>query len=255
MKVRLLCGLSIIMLAFSSCGEIKEDKEDDNAKKYEAEYESVAKEKEDIADKLSDTEKKYVKLKMNYDNLEKDYQDKETDYQDLKNSYEKLRTDYAEYKEKMQEFEKLNADEIEARKIAAAKVLAEEEERIRKEKEAEAKKKEEEEKKGYNTGITYKQLARTPDDFIGKKIKFSGKVAQVMDGDDETQIRLAVNESYDTVLYCGYDPKILDFRILQDDQITVYGEFRGLYSYQSTGAGVITIPCAWVEKIELKSSK
>ena len=43
----------------------------------------------------------------------------------------------------MQEFEKLNADETEARKIAAAKVLAEEEERIRKEKEAEAKKKEE----------------------------------------------------------------------------------------------------------------
>lgn len=255
MKLKMICVLSVMIFAFSSCGGVVEDKENGDAKKYEANYESVSKEKEDIAEKLSDTEKKYEELKNTYNNLEKDYKGKESDYLELKKGYENLYAEYAEYKEKMQEFEKLNADEIEARKIAAAKALAEEEERIRKEKEAEAKKKEEEEKKGYNTGITYKQLVRTPDDFIGKKVKFSGKVVQVMDGDKETQIRLAVNGSYDTILYCGYDPNILDFRILKDDQITIYGEFMGLYSYQSTGAGVITIPCVLVEKMELKSSK
>jgi len=154
----------------------------------------------------------------------------------------------------MQEFEELQADEIEARKITAAKIIAEEEERKRKEAEAEAKKKEEE-KKGYNTGITYKQLARTPDDYVNQKVKFTGKVVQVVDGDTEVDIRLAVNGSYDTILYCAYDPKILNFRILEDDQITIYGVSLGLYSYQSTGAGTITIPCAWVDKIELKSAK
>jgi len=103
--------------------------------------------------------------------------------------------------------------------------------------------------------LIYKQLARTPDDYVNPKVKFTGKVVQVMDGDTEVDIRLAVNGSYDTILYCAYDPKILSFRILEDDRKTIYGVSLGLYSYQSTGAGAITIPCTWVDKIELKSAK
>lgn len=48
--------------------------------------------------------------------------------------------------------------------------------------EEEARKKAEEEARGYETGITYDQLARTPDEFEGKKVKFSGKVIQVSEG-------------------------------------------------------------------------
>ena len=55
------------------------------------------------------------------------------------------------------------------------------------------------------TVITYDNLARTPDDYQGKKVKFYGKVLQVMEGDGEIQIRLAVNDDYDTVLYGAYD--------------------------------------------------
>ncbi|WP_272875231.1 hypothetical protein [Bhargavaea massiliensis] len=74
----------------------------------------------------------------------------------------------------------------------------------------EAKRKAEEEaKKGYDTGITYDQLARTPDDYIGKKVKFSGKVIQVMEGDGTTQIRFAVNEDYDTIIYGNLIPRLL----------------------------------------------
>lgn len=50
---------------------------------------------------------------------------------------------------------------------------------------------EKEEKAGYETGITYDQLARTPDEYIGDNIKFSGKVIQVMKGDGTTEIRFA----------------------------------------------------------------
>lgn len=54
---------------------------------------------------------------------------------------------------------------------------AEEAKKVEEAKKAEEQcKKEEEEKKGYDTGITYDQLARTPDDYKYKKVKFEGKI-------------------------------------------------------------------------------
>lgn len=43
-------------------------------------------------------------------------------------------------------------------------------------------------KQGYETGITYEQLARIPDSYIYKKVKFSGNVIQVLKGDNEVNI-------------------------------------------------------------------
>lgn len=122
-----------------------------------------------------------------------------------------------------------------------------EDERLAKEKAA----KEAEEKKGYDTGITYDQLARTPNDYIGKKIKFSGKVIQVMEGKDETQIRLSVNDNHKTVLYCGIPKKLTENnRILENDKITVMGLSTGLITYKSTMGGDISIPGILVDKFE-----
>ncbi len=158
---------------------------------------------------------------------------------------------------KMSEQEKVQKE----KEIAEAKARQEKEEADKKAKEeelarakaeADKKAKEEAEKVGYETGVTYEQLARTPDDFIAKKIKFSGKVLQVMEGDDETQIRLAINSNYDNVLLCGL-PKSLtsNKRILEDDMITIYGYSVGLYTYKSTLGGNITIPAAMIDKFEL----
>ena len=117
--------------------------------------------------------------------------------------------------------------------------------------EAEAKKKaEEEERKGYDTGITYNQLARTPDEYEGEKVKFRGRVVQVMEGDGETQLRIAVNSNYDTVLFGFYDSSIVDSRILDDDIITVMGISMGLITYKSTMGGNITIPNMLILQIE-----
>lgn len=107
-----------------------------------------------------------------------------------------------------------------------------------------------EEAKGYETGITYDQLARTPVDFIGKKVKFSGKVLQVIEGDDSVQIRLAVNNDYDTVLLGEYSNSTVSSRVLEDDIITIYGTSVGTISYQSTMGGKITIPGVYIEKID-----
>ena len=193
--------------------------------------------------------------------LSAELQDANAKAKELATDYESLSDAFAEYKESMAEYEDLALAEAEARKIqaeeaAASKAAAESKAReesiaaASKAAEEEARKKAEEEKKGYNTGITYNQLARTPDDYKGQKVKFKGKVVQVIEGDDEIQIRLATKDGYDIVLYCAYDPSIVTSRVLEDDKITIYGTSLGLISYQSTMGGQITIPAVWVDKID-----
>ena len=145
---------------------------------------------------------------------------------------------------KMQEEEQKKLEEQLAQQKA-------EEEAKKKAEEEEAKRLAEEElKKGYDTGITYSQLARTPDDYKGKKVKFKGKVIQVMEGDGEVQIRLAVGGNYDNVIYGVYDSSIVTSRVLEDDYITIMGLSAGLLTYESTMGGNITIPYMLIEKID-----
>lgn len=103
----------------------------------------------------------------------------------------------------------------------------------------------------YNTGITYEQLARTPDDYKGKNITLTGKVIQVVEGDDETDLRVAVDGNYDNVVMVGYDPDIMNgSRILENDKITFYAESLGTTTYKSTMGGKITVPLALAKKID-----
>lgn len=102
----------------------------------------------------------------------------------------------------------------------------------------------------YETGISFNQLARNPDKYEGEKVKFSGKVLQVMEGDYMVSIRLGVNGSYDNVIYGTYFPSLVSSRVLEDDYITVYGTSEGLYTYESTMGASITIPSLSIEKIE-----
>lgn len=143
------------------------------------------------------------------------------------------------------------AKAAEEKRIADEKAKEEAEQKAAEAKAAEEKRlAEEKEKKGYDTGITYDQLARTPDDYIAEKVKFKGKVVQVMEGDGTTQIRLAVNDNYDTILFGEFDSSILDSRVLEDDVITIMGLSAGLITYESTMGGEISIPGVSIEKIE-----
>lgn len=100
--------------------------------------------------------------------------------------------------------------------------------------------------------ISYNTLARNPDDYNGERIKFYGKVIQLIDdpAEPDIEIRLAVGGSYDTIIYCFYDRGIVSSRVLEDDYITVYGTFAGLISYQSTMGGPITIPAIIADAID-----
>jgi hypothetical protein len=95
----------------------------------------------------------------------------------------------------------------------------------------------------YNTGTTYEQLARTPDDYKNKKIKFTGRVVQVIEDSTDTQLRLAVDGDSDNMILVDFDPDILNgSRVLEDDLITVSGISLGTTTYESTMGGNITIP-------------
>ena len=189
-----------------------------------------------------------------YESKISDYESQISDYKEEVSDYEvEVSNLQAKVEEASPWFEKTEAE----RKAEAEKLAQEKEEQERKakeEKEAQEKQaqaeKEAKEKQGYDTGITYSQLARTPDDYLLQMVKFKGKVVQVMEGDENVQIRLAVGGSYDNILYCEYDSSIVSSRILEDDYITVYGISAGLITYTSTLGSSITIPSVLVQKID-----
>lgn len=154
--------------------------------------------------------------------------------------------------EEKAEEEKIANEKAEAKKAEEAEKVAQAE-KTRLEKEAQDKiiadAKAEAEKIAYDTGITYEQLARTPDSFISKKVKFAGKVIQVIEGDKETQLRLAVNGDYDTVILLVYKKEIVTQRVLDGDQITIKGVSGGLITYQSALGGNISIPGILVDEV------
>ena len=102
----------------------------------------------------------------------------------------------------------------------------------------------------YETGITYNQMERTPDKYIGQNVTFSGIVLQVLEFDDENQGILLLDGVDQDCLYFGYDPGILDFRLLEYDYVTLYGYSAGLFSYEAISGKQITLPCMWVDWIE-----
>ena len=235
MKRRTITLILIGMIIFTGCGI------------SQSEYDAAVEEKTNVQSQL--------------DKANEDLSALQTEYDTLQASYDDLQSEYDTYKEQMKPYEEMEAAEAAARTAEAEQKQKqiEEEEKAKKAEEEAQKKKEEEEKakkeaekeaKGYETGITYSNLARNPDDYKGEKVKFKGKVLQVIEGDDSVQIRLAVKSDYDNVLLCEYDSSIVSSRVLEDDIITIYGTSVGTISYESTMGGQITIPAVYVDKID-----
>lgn len=103
----------------------------------------------------------------------------------------------------------------------------------------------------YNTGITFEQIARTPDAYKFKKVTFTGKVIQVIEGSGNTQLRIAVNDDYNKVILVDYQSDIIKTRVLDDDFVTIKGVSGGLLTYKSVMGGEITIPMISVDIISI----
>ena len=220
-------------------GVTMKGQQDSRYKVLKERYESINTQLSDERERASDLQTKVNDLQAKLDELENGAS---TQLVEIKNAYEngewqnvidlagKLHEKYngSEEDKEAQEMAKNSQSKLD--EAAAAKAA--------------------EEAQGYETGITYDQLARTPDDFKGKKVKFTGKVVQVIEGSGSIQIRLAVNDNYDTILFGQYDSSIVGSRVLKDDHITIYSTSAGTISYQSTMGGTITIPGVSIEKID-----
>lgn len=91
--------------------------------------------------------------------------------------------------------------------------------------------------------VSFDSLARTPDQYESKNIQLTGKVLQVIEGDDENNLRVAVNGDYNDVVLVEYFRGImLGTRVLEDDKVTLYGISMGTTTYESTMGADITIP-------------
>lgn len=95
--------------------------------------------------------------------------------------------------------------------------------------------------------ISYEDLFRNSPDHIGKDIAFRGQVIQVLGGPGEFELRIAVTPSdfgfWDDVVYVFYAG---EERFLTDDIVDFVGLYTDVISYESAGAGEITIPSMYV---------
>lgn len=191
------------------------------------------------------------------------------DFAELQRKYDDLQVEYKELQEGAGAFLKLSEDEqaaelarAEREKIEAeeaARVAKEEAERIAAEKAAQEEKERQEEEaarlaeeaKGYETGITFEEISRSPDDYEGEKVKFTGYVLQINEGRNENEIRMATSGMFDDIIYGTYDPSILEVRVLEDDNITIYGTVSGLKTYTAVLGNSVTLPNISIDRIEI----
>lgn len=101
--------------------------------------------------------------------------------------------------------------------------------------------------------INYDSLTRTPEQYKGEKVKFSGRVVQVCSEAESnlyySTYRVSVS-GYSKVIYLKVDNYGSSSRILENDWITFYGEFEGLYTYTSVMGSAITIPSVVAEYVD-----
>lgn len=202
--------------------------------------------------------------------LQKKLTNTENNAEAIRQQLAEARRDYNELKQNSEEYLKLDEAQkaaalaqAEADKAAAEaeKIKAEAELRRQKEEqeqlEAERRAAEEElllaeEAKGYETGITYEEIARYPDKYKGSKVKFTGKVLQILEvSSSENQMRFSTGDYSSDVVYCVFDPNIFSGRVLEDDKLVIYGTVYGLHSYTSIWSTTITLPLIKVDRIDL----
>ncbi len=101
------------------------------------------------------------------------------------------------------------------------------------------------------SSISYDNLARNPDEYIGELVVFTGEIIQAMDAPSAEYLntyRINVTKEryfWTDTLYVSYDASRSSSRLLEDDIVKLYGKFKGLQTYETIFGASVTIP--WVE--------
>lgn len=98
--------------------------------------------------------------------------------------------------------------------------------------------------------VEYRKLEKSPDRYIGKPLRFTGEVVQIVEDSTGTIVRLAVTKTdwgydYDSIVWLWYPGPMED--VYEEDIIRVWGEGNGSQSYMSQAGWEITIPAIIAE--------
>lgn len=99
--------------------------------------------------------------------------------------------------------------------------------------------------------FSYEDALRNPDNYSGTICKISGTIFQIIEeGSYSVEYLVSTNSGY---VYANWydDKEIRGSRFLEDDSVTLYGEFTGLMTY-NTLSGENTVPNIIIHLIELK---
>lgn len=105
----------------------------------------------------------------------------------------------------------------------------------------------------YNSDITYETLVRYPDKNINSALKFSGTVTDIVEtGEDGMySVILAVDNNYKQKIVVAYSDDVIDWKILEDDKITIYGGYGGEYALNSSFGYSVKLPMVFATIIDL----
>lgn len=103
---------------------------------------------------------------------------------------------------------------------------------------------------------TFKEIARNPNNYKGKRAKIVGEVIQVQESGNEVTLRINMtrkNGYYEDTIMAGYAyANDNEDRILEGDIITIYGELYGTVTYTSVLGSDITVPAIKTKYLEIK---
>ena len=106
--------------------------------------------------------------------------------------------------------------------------------------------------------ISYKQLTKDPNSFMGKTASFTGQILEIQQSGDTGILRLSVtNLGYgiwdpNDVIYVTYNKAT---QAVQDDIVTVTGTLTGTETYTSQANYQITIPSMNICSVETQTAK
>ena len=108
------------------------------------------------------------------------------------------------------------------------------------------------------SAIPYKDIARNPNNYIGQKATFNGKVIQVQESGKRVVLRVNVTQGeyglWEDTIYVDYQRKTdTESRVLEEDIITLYGEIKGIKDYTAVFGNQISIPHLIAEYIDINN--
>ena len=101
--------------------------------------------------------------------------------------------------------------------------------------------------------VNYEDVAREPNIYKGKRIKVTGIVIQESEGyNNSVTLRVASGTNgYDDIWYVTYTRADNEARLLEDDNVVIYGECSGTKTYKSVLGARITIPAVKARYVEI----